>query len=75
MSGVNKRLRQAKLAGVVNGEGNKQRRFADEFKREAVRLTVTSGRSVERVANDLHCDVEPVRSEYEQADLPEGLSA
>jgi Transposase len=33
--------------------GNKQRRLTDEFKREAVRLTMTSGRSVERVANDL----------------------
>ena len=33
--------------------GNQQRRFTDEFKREAVRLTMTSGRSVERVANDL----------------------
>jgi transposase len=32
---------------------NKQRRFTNEFKREAVRLTMTSGRSVERVANDL----------------------
>ena len=29
--------------------GNKQRRFTDEFKREAVRLTMTSGRSVERL--------------------------
>jgi transposase-like protein len=28
---------------------NKQRRFTNEFKREAVRLTLTSGRSVERV--------------------------
>jgi transposase len=33
--------------------GNKQRRFTDEFKREAVRLTETSGRSVERVSDDL----------------------
>jgi Transposase len=32
---------------------NKQRRFTNEFKREAVRLTLTSGRGVERVANDL----------------------
>ena len=32
---------------------NKQRRFTDEFKREAVRLIETSGRSVQRVAHDL----------------------
>ena len=32
--------------------GNKQRRFTDEFKRGAVRLTRTSGRRVERDAND-----------------------
>jgi hypothetical protein len=29
--------------------GNKQRRFTDEFKREAVRLIETSGRSVQRM--------------------------
>jgi transposase len=33
--------------------GNKQRRFTDAFKREAVRLIATSGRRVARVANDL----------------------
>jgi transposase-like protein len=33
--------------------GNKQRRFTDEFKSEAVRLIETSGQSVQRVANDL----------------------
>jgi transposase len=32
--------------------GNKQRRFTDAFKREAVRLIATSGRRVARVAND-----------------------
>jgi len=43
--------------------GNKQRRFTDEFKRGAVRLTRTSGRRVERVANDFgiaKIDVESV---------------
>jgi transposase len=55
--------------------GNKQRRFTDEFKREAVRLTMTSGRSVERVANDLGIAKSTLsrwRSEHEQADLLEG---
>ena len=33
--------------------GNKQRRFTDEFKCEAVRLTMTSGAPFERVANNL----------------------
>jgi transposase-like protein len=33
--------------------GNRQRRFTDEFKREAVRLIETGERSVQRVANDL----------------------
>src|SRR4029077_10198275 len=33
--------------------GNKQRRFTDEFKREAVRLIETNGRSVQRVAHNL----------------------
>ncbi len=50
--------------------GNKQRRFTDEFKREAVRLTMTSGRSVERVANDLGIAKSTLsrwRSEHEQA--------
>jgi transposase-like protein len=53
--------------------GNKQRRFTDEFKCEAVRLT--SGRSVERIANDLGIAKSTLsrwRSEHEQADLLEG---
>jgi hypothetical protein len=33
--------------------GNKQRRFTDEFKREAVRLIERSGQSVQQVASDL----------------------
>ena len=52
--------------------GNKQRRFTDEFKREAVRLTMTSGRSVERIANDLGVAKSTLsrwRSEHAQADL------
>ena len=51
---------------------NKQRRFTNEFKREAVRLTLTSGRSVERVANDLGIAKSTLsrwRSEHEQSDL------
>ena len=55
--------------------GNKQRRFTDEFKREAVRLTMTSRRSVERVANDLGIAKSTLsrgRPEHEQADLLEG---
>jgi transposase len=55
--------------------GNKQRRFTDEFKREAVRLTMTSGRSIERVANDLGIAKSTLsrwRSEHEQADLLAG---
>ena len=55
--------------------GNKQRRFADEFKREAVRLTETSGRSVAGVVNDLGIAKSTLsrwRSENEQADLLEG---
>jgi transposase len=75
MSGVNKRPRQAKHAGVVGGEGNKQRRFTDEFKREAVRLTMTSGRSVERVADDLGIAKSTLsrwRSEHGRVDLLEG---
>jgi transposase len=55
--------------------GNKQRRFTDEFKREAVRLTMTSGRSVERVAKDLgiaKSTLSQWRSEHDQADLLEG---
>jgi len=54
---------------------NKQRRFTNEFKREAVRLTLTSGRSVERVANDLGIAKSTLsrwRSEHEQSDLLEG---
>jgi transposase len=54
--------------------GSKQRRFTDEFKREAVRLTETSGRSVQRVANDLGIAKSTLsrwRSEHEQADLLE----
>jgi len=75
MSGVNKRLRQAKLVGVVSGEGNKQRRFTDEFKRKAVRVTMSSGRSVARVANDLgiaKSTLSQWRSEHGQANLLEG---
>jgi transposase len=56
--------------------GNKQRRFTDEFKRGAVRLTRTSGRRVERVANDFGIAKSTLsrwRSEHEQADLLEGL--
>src|SRR2546430_1588297 len=52
--------------------GNKQRRFTDEFKRGAVRLTRTSGRRVERVANDFGIAKSTLsrwRSEQEQADL------
>ena len=30
-----------------------QRRFTDDFKREAVRLTETSGRTIKQVADDL----------------------
>jgi transposase len=55
--------------------GNKQRRFTGELKREAVRLTMTSGRSVERVASDLGIAKSTLsrwRSEHEQADLLEG---
>jgi len=55
--------------------GNKQRRFADEFRREAVRLTMTSGRSVGRVADDLGIAKSTLsrwRSEREQSDLLEG---
>ena len=47
-----------------------------EFKRGAVRLTRTSGRRVERVANDLSIAKSTLsrrRSEHEQADLLEGL--
>lgn len=53
---------------------NKQRRFTDEFKREAVRLTMTSGRSIERVANlgISKSTLSRWRSEREQADLLEG---
>ena len=54
---------------------NKQRRFTNEFKREAVRLTLTSGRSVERVANDLGIAKSTLsrwRFEHEQSDLLEG---
>ena len=43
--------------------------------REAVRLTLTSGRSVERVANDLGIAKSTLsrwRSEHEQSDLLEG---
>jgi transposase len=53
--------------------GNKQRRFTNEFKREAVPMT--SGPSVERVANDLgiaKSTLSRLRSEHEQADLLEG---
>jgi transposase len=55
--------------------GNRQRRFTDEFKREAVRLTMTSGRSVARVANDLGIAKSALsrwRSEREQTDLLAG---
>ncbi len=54
---------------------NKQRRFTNEFKREAVRLTLTSGRSVERVANDLGIAKSTLsrwRSGHEQSDLLKG---
>lgn len=55
--------------------GNKQRRFTGEFKREAVRLIATSGRSVQRVADDLGISKSTLsrwRSEHEQSDLLEG---
>jgi hypothetical protein len=32
-------------------EREQTKRFTDEFKRKAIRLTMTSGRSIERVAN------------------------
>jgi transposase len=55
--------------------GNKTRRFTDEFKREAVRLTVTSGWSIQQVAYDLGIAKSPLsrwRSDHVQADLLEG---
>ncbi len=54
---------------------NKQRRFTNEFKREAVRLTMTSGRSVERVANDPGIAKPALsrgRSGHGKSDFPEG---
>lgn len=54
---------------------NKQRRFTNEFKREAVRLIATSGRSVQQVANDLEISKSTLsrwRSEHAQSDLLEG---
>ena len=55
--------------------GNKQRRFTDEFKQEAVRLIETSGRSVQQIANDLGISKSTLsrwRSEHEHSDLLEG---
>ena len=56
-------------------EREKQRRLTHEFKREAVRLTRSSGRGVERVADDLgiaKLTLSRWRSGHEQADLLEG---
>jgi transposase len=55
--------------------GNKQRRFTDEFKGEAVRLIETSGRNVQQVANDLCISKSTLsqwRSAHEHGDLLEG---
>ena len=54
---------------------NKQRRFTNEFKTAVVRLTMTSGRSVERVANDPGIAKPALsrwRSGHGKSDFPEG---
>ncbi len=56
--------------------GKRERRtFREEFKREAVRLTETSGRTIAQVANDLGLGLSTLarwRRRYRDADLLSG---
>lgn len=53
----------------------KQRKVTDEFKREAVRLTETSGRTVAQVASDLGIGKSTLtrwKSQFKEADVLSG---
>jgi transposase len=56
--------------------GKRERRtFTEEFKREAVRLTETSGRTIARVADDLGIGLSTLarwKGRYREADLLAG---
>ena len=52
-----------------------RRRFTDDFKQEAVRLTQTSGRSIKQVANDLGLGLSTLtrwRQKHIEADVLSG---
>ena len=55
-----------------------RREFSDDFKREAVRLTETSGRTIKQVADDLGIGLSTLarwKRQYYEADLLSGPHA